>query len=234
MRAYKATYNFKCLEQLYRVGKTYTSDKLEMCKHGFHYCENMEHTMNFYSANDKFVLLEIEILGNVIHGDLNKSVTDKIKVIRAVPFEEYTHNMKANFPTFEWDEKGNLISQTWYDDKKHIYEYDERNNRISHTYPWGDKTFWEYDERNNRISERYSNGRDPVFWEYDERNNRISETHAFGNHIWEYDERNNMISETYPSGDKYTFEYDENNKRVSLTHPRGKKFMFDNTNVTEE
>ena len=48
MKAYKATYNMKCLNQAYKVGKTYISDKYELCRYGFHYCLQMEDTIGYY------------------------------------------------------------------------------------------------------------------------------------------------------------------------------------------
>ena len=185
MIAYKATYNFKCRNQEYKIGKTYTSDRMEICKHGFHFCQKMEDVLNYYSNSSNFILLEVEILGK-IETIQDKSVTDKLKVLRVIPFEEYTDSMKTQFSTFEYNERNNLISTTYPNGDKYTFEYDERNNRISETNPYGDKYTFEYDERNNKISMTNPNG---------------------DKYTFEYDERNNKISTTYPNGDKYTFEY---------------------------
>ena len=180
MKAYKATYNFKCFNQEYKVGKTYTADKMKMCRYGIHFCYDMKDVENYYPHNEKFVLLEIEILGNVeTRGD--KSVTDKIKVLRVIPPEEYT--FPAN--TYEYDDRGNVISETTPDGSKYTYEYDDRNNRISMACPDGSKWTYEYDDRGNRIS---MTGPYDYKWTY------------------EYDDRNNRISEIHPDGEKYTYE----------------------------
>jgi len=233
MIAYKATYNFKCRNQEYKVGKTYTADRMKICEHGFHFCQKMEDVFNYYNPSSDFILLEIEILGNV-HTEGDKSVTDKLKVIRVIPEEEYTEWMKSWFPIYEYDKRNNKISKTYPDGDKWTFEYDERNNRISQTYPNGEKYTFEYDDRNNKISETYPNGKKYTY-EYDDRNNKISETYPNGEkYTFEYDDRNNKISETYPNGEKYTFEYDDRNNNISLTYSSGEKYTFEYAVITEE
>ena len=207
MKAYKATYNFKCHDQEYKVGKTYTSDKMKMCHYGIHFCQNMSDVINYYPHSKDFVLLEIEVLGN-IETDGNKSVTDKIKVLRVVPEEEYTFPVN----TFEYDDRGNMISMTTPYGNKWTYEYDDRNNMISETFSSGGKSTFEYDDRGNMISATYPNG---------------------DNHTFEYDDRGNMISATYPNGGKSTFEYDDRGNMISKIYPNGGKSTYEVAIITE-
>ncbi len=93
---YKATYNMVANHNyfLYEVGKTYTHDgQIALCEEGFHYCEKPEQVLNYYNPRPDFVLLEVLILSkNRIHsGDETypKSVTDKIKILRVIPWEEH-------------------------------------------------------------------------------------------------------------------------------------------------
>ena len=203
MKAYKATYNFKCKSQEYKVGKTYTSDKMKICSYGIHFCQDMKNVLNYYSFNKDFVLLEIEILGKV-ETEFDKSVTDKIKVLRVVPFEEYT--FKDKLPAFEYDEKGNMISTTYLFGHKYTYEYDDKGNKISETCPDGRKYTYEYDDKGNKISQTCPNG-NKLTWEYDEKGNKISETCPYERkYTFKYDEKGNKISQTYPDGDKITWE----------------------------
>ena len=135
MKAYKATYNMKCETLTYEVGETYSITSMEMCKHGFHFCKEMKDVLVYYSYNENFVLMEVEILGTVeVEG--TKGVTDKMRVVRIVPKEEYTFSV----PVCEYDERNNMISKTYPDGGKSTWEYDERNNRISETLP--DGTAW--------------------------------------------------------------------------------------------
>ena len=184
MIAYKATHNFKCRNQTYKVGKTYTSDKFKICQHGMHYCNKMEDTLNYYEPTKNFILLEVEILG-VVETRQDKSVTNKLKVLRVVEFDEYTHSMKSRFVVYEYDDRGNKISVTFPNGSKRIFEYDDRGNMISMTYADGDKYTFEYDNSGNNISVTYPS------------NYKIT---------YEYDDHGNMISGTYPNGDKLTYD----------------------------
>ena len=226
MKGYKATYNFKCRNQEYKVGKTYTADMMMMCSYGIHFCQNMKDVINYYYPTKDFILLEIDVLGNVETED-DKSVTDKIKVLRVIPPEEYT------FLSYKYDDRGNMISETTPDGDKYTYEYDDRGNMISMTYPDGSKYTFEYDDRNNKISMTYPYGRKYTY-EYDDRGNKISETYPNGdNHTYEYDDRGNKISETTPDGDKYTYEYDDRNNMISMTYPSGAKYTYEVAIITE-
>lgn len=154
MKGYKATLNMKCRDFLFEVGKTYEIEgKLQICKNGFHFCRKMKDTTTYYTPNDKFILLEVEALGDIQHED-NKSVTNRINILRVVPKEEY------NFKTweYEWDDRCNMISETNQYGDKWSYKYDDRNNMISMTAPNRDKWSYEYDDRNNMISETTPNG----------------------------------------------------------------------------
>ena len=148
MKGYKATYNMKCLDFIFEVGKTYEIEgELEICRNGFHFCRKMEYTANYYPPTNTFILLEVEALGDIQHGG-DKSVTSRIKILRVVPKEEYTFKTYE----YEWDDRGNMISETTPCGLKYSYEYDDRNNKISRTYPSGRSYSYEYDDQNNMIS----------------------------------------------------------------------------------
>ena len=164
----------KCISLTYEVGKTYSINNLKICSHGFHFCQKMENVLNYYDHSEDFVLLEVEALGEVIN-EKDKSVTDKIKILRVVPVEEYTFTI-------------------------YKYEYDSCGNKISETHPDGSFRKWEYDSRGNMISTTNSYGIVLKF-EYDSYGNKISEIHPDGiNWKWEYDSYGNKISETNPNG----------------------------------
>jgi YD repeat-containing protein len=226
MIGYKATHNLKCRNQEYKVGKTYTANKLEMCRHGFHFCEKMEDTLNYYTPNSDFILIEIEILGEVINED-NKSVTNKMKVLRILTIEEYSKEMLEIFPIFTYDDNHNMISKKFPDGYEIVFTYDERNNKISEE-SQGYWTRYEYDNFNNVVTKSYSNG-EKYKYEYDDRRNMIKKICPSGyTTLYEYDERGNKISETtYPSGCKRIYEYDERNNIISETYPDGSKRTYE-------
>ena len=198
MIAYKATYNFKCHNQTYAVGKTYKSDKFKIRRYGMHYCNNKEDTLYYYLPKKDFILLEVEILGD-IETDKNNSVTNKLKILRVVPPDEYTDHMKSRFPIYEYDDLGNIITWIDSDGRKNTMEYDSSCNMISMTNQNGFKLTYEYDDHNNKISETNPSGRKRTY-EYDDHGNRISETSCGRIYTMEYDEHGNKIRVIYPSG----------------------------------
>jgi YD repeat-containing protein len=195
MKGYKATKNMKCLDLTYEVGKTYSIDKLTICSHGFHFCQEMKDVVNYYQPTEYFVLLEVEALGKMQTQD-NKSATDNLKVIRVVPKEEYTFDVCQ-------------------------YEYDSFGNKIKVTTPSGDVVQYEYDSFGNMI--KRTNPSEGVYqWEYDSFGNKIKQTYPCGTvHQYEYDSFGNKIKESYPSGIVYLYEYDSFGNKIKQTNPNG-------------
>ena len=153
MRGFKATYNMKCRDLTYEVGKIYSIDKLEICNYGFHFCQKMEDVIDYYNPNKDLILLEVEALGK-IETDGNKSVTDKMKILRIVPKEEY------NFKTYqyEYNEFGNMIKEINPSGSVWQYEYDDFGNKIKQIMPFRAVRQYEYDDFGNMIKEIYPSG----------------------------------------------------------------------------
>jgi len=97
MKGYKGSTEGRCINQQYEVGETYTLDErtqgpLQMCLTGFHFCRKLHNVNKHYALHEvRLVLFEVETLGKVINNG-KKSVTDKIRIIREVPREEWTGN----------------------------------------------------------------------------------------------------------------------------------------------
>ena len=183
MKAYKASYNGVCRDFKYEVGMTYETDEIIICRRGFHACLNMANTLLYYKYNKYFVLFEVELLGKIIK-DNDKVVTDKIKIVRVVPPEEYVD--------FKVDDKGNII----YENScgiEYWNEYDLNKNCIYQKTSDGYECWNEFDERNNCIHYKDSDGTE--WWrEYDLNNNCIHRKHSNGSESWrEFDSKNNCI-----------------------------------------
>ena len=136
MKAYKASYNGKCQSLTYKVGKTYTfKGKLEICSTGFHFCNDFDSLLQYYPMKKELKIFEIEILGKVI-SEGNKSVTDKLKVIREIPLSEFKEGLKFS----KYDKKNNVIHSKYSSGYEYWNEYDKNNNRIyskdSNGYEW--------------------------------------------------------------------------------------------------
>ena len=174
MKAYKASYNGVCRGNFkYEVGQTYEITNIKICHRGFHACKKMSDTLQYYAYYKNFVLFEVELLGKVIEGD-DKVVTNKIKIIRIVPPEEYDG--------FKVDNRGNLIYRKHYNGYEWWREYDERNNCIHHKDSVGTEYYKKYDVHDNLIHFKASDGTE--WWK-------------------EYDEHNNLIHFKHPDGRKY-------------------------------
>lgn len=67
---------------IYEIGQTYElNGKLELCKSGYHYCENLENIYKYYPYNS--VIVNIEIPQDAYtHTDNDKSCANKIKLLK--------------------------------------------------------------------------------------------------------------------------------------------------------
>jgi len=182
MIAYKGTYNYKCLGQEYKVGKTYTADNMKMFECGIHFCPNVKDVLYHYLPEPELVILKIAVLGESdVFCDVG--VTDKMKVLRVFTKEEYTEQMNEIIEKFSFNEKGNVISvdsgfgygYRWTRDSegfivskvKHKddfcierfdFEWDKSGRLVKKIIPGVEVSSCEYDDRGNRISihfERY-------------------------------------------------------------------------------
>ena len=181
---FKATYDFICRDHKFEIGKTYELPGIPIpCKYGFHYCQDPINVLEYYSIQYNFRLLEIEDLGESITQE-DKTVTNKIRIIREIPKEEY-------YPLFGIvnNELKITTEDYWYKRK-----YDERNNLISTSDSYGNWENQKFDERNNLIYYQNSN-RTWQKYEYDERNNCTYSESSSGYHVFRtFDENNTEIS----------------------------------------
>ena len=84
--------DLSCRGFRYEVGKTYEIDgEIELCSRGFHFCQKLFDVNSFYSfRRDDYRFCEVEALGDVITEENGtKSVTNKIKIVREIPKEEF-------------------------------------------------------------------------------------------------------------------------------------------------
>jgi hypothetical protein len=145
---FKATYNFVCRDHKFEIGQTYELPGNPIpCEYGFHYCQDPINVLGYYPIKHSFRLLEIEDLGESIT-EGNKSVTNKIRIIREIPKEEY-------YQLFGVINNELIIIA---EDCTYKRTFDENNNIIRFEDSSG---YWEkieYDENNNEIYSERSNG----------------------------------------------------------------------------
>ena len=80
--------DWTCREFQYEVGKTYEENITpETCSRGFHFCERASDCFKYYPFNSRNKVAEIVALGD-IDTDGVKSCTNKIQIIREIPWDE--------------------------------------------------------------------------------------------------------------------------------------------------
>ena len=80
--------DWTCRGFQYKIGKTYEENITpETCSRGFHFCERASDCFNYYLFNSRNKVAEIVALGD-IDTDGVKSCTNKIQIIREIPWDE--------------------------------------------------------------------------------------------------------------------------------------------------
>src|SRR5574344_137783 len=161
MRGYKMMDpDMTCKGFQYEIGKEYfLENKLVLCKNGFHFCKNPFDCLGYYDnikGNKRLFL--VESLGEVITDD-NKTVTNKIKIIKEIKdiekfFEENMDNFKVDLNYISIYQK---LSEEFIDKHK-------------------DKVYWGYISQYQKLSEEFIEKHcDKVEWVYISMNQKLSE-----------------------------------------------------------
>ena len=68
-------------------GKFEEEGKLDVCGHGMHFCQTAADCFNYYSFNSENKVAEVIAYGDV-RTDGDKSCTDKLEIVREIPWDE--------------------------------------------------------------------------------------------------------------------------------------------------
>jgi len=237
---YKATNNMKCESLTYEVGKEYYITSKQMCYNGFHYCKNIEDTLDYYEYKvGRTVFIEIEDLDPNPDVSEYKVVSQHIKVLRVVGLDEFPE-------PYKFDEKGNMLvdGKGWhktYDEEGRVLEsfrmdggvktleysqeYDKFGNITSFKQPSGFNWKATYTEDGKDLT--FENNHYSWEKEYDENGNVISykdsRTLEGGHYDWtkDYDENNNLVF--YITSDAYwiKYSYDEEGRIIREVNSNG-------------
>ena len=80
--------DWTCRGFQYEVGKIFEEDvKPSCCDRGFHFCKKAADCFNYYSFNSENKVAEVIALGEV-DTDGKKSCTNKIQIVREIPWQE--------------------------------------------------------------------------------------------------------------------------------------------------
>lgn len=170
IKGYKGFYRkngkLTCLDVTYEIGKTYATNKVKLCNFGIHYCEKLDDVLDYYDLNDELVICEVEDLGDLTIKNGNKSVTNKLKIIKEIK------DFKSKLKNMKFDKNNNLIYKKDCNGNEWFYKYDKNNNKIYQKYYNGDEWFWKFDKNNNMTYKKDYSG-DEFFYKYDKNNNKI-------------------------------------------------------------
>ena len=91
MKAYKGfDKDLKCRDFQYEIGKTYETDKAELCKCGFHACLYPLDVFNYYNpAESRFCIVELDNVTEESSDD-SKVCGTRIKIVKEVNLSELT------------------------------------------------------------------------------------------------------------------------------------------------
>ena len=97
----------------YAVGETYEMEEVPIvCERGFHFCERAVDCFNYYGFDPKNKVAEIEALGD-IDSDGSKSCTNKIHIIREIPWQEILDLVNTGNGCTGMGNSGNRNSGNW-------------------------------------------------------------------------------------------------------------------------
>ena len=80
--------DWSCRNKQYTCpGKFEEEGELEVCGHGMHFCENAADCFDYYDFNSNNKVAEVIAYGTVLKKG-NKSCTDKLEIVREIPWDE--------------------------------------------------------------------------------------------------------------------------------------------------
>ncbi|MCR8918390.1 hypothetical protein NW212_09660, partial [Bacteroides sp. ET225] len=99
--------NLRCRDFQYEIGKEYETERVELCKEGFHFCENPHDVLSYYSAGkgNRFAVVEASEVSDE-KGDDSKRVSKRISVKAEISvFEICRIAVSAFFENFGFRKK---------------------------------------------------------------------------------------------------------------------------------
>ena len=99
--------NLRCRDFQYEIGKEYETERAELCREGFHFCENPHDVLSYYSAGDgnRFAVVEASEVSDE-KGDDSKRVSKRISVKAEISVSEICRiAVSAFFENFGFKKK---------------------------------------------------------------------------------------------------------------------------------
>lgn len=166
---YKATWNYKCLEQTYEIGQEYKLDEAPIiCHRGFYYCKIAKNVFRYYNYDMGFKLLEIEDLSDeTIHNythnptEYDKSCSNHIRIIREITDPDELFKFLGKFKTF--NEHGDVLTYKNSDGSWSKSTYNEQRQFLKYEDNTGESYEYIYNEEGRVITYNHKIGNN-IFW----------------------------------------------------------------------
>ena len=111
----------------YEVGGIYEEDvKPMVCDRGFHFCEKAADCFNYYQFNPENKVAEVIALGEV-DSDGTKSCTNKIQIVREIPWQELLEIVNTGKGCTGLCNSGNRNSGNWNSGNRNSGDWNSGN-----------------------------------------------------------------------------------------------------------
>ena len=101
--------NMACRDFQYELGKTYKTDKAELCKYGFHACLNPRDVLDYYEQNEGSRYFKVKLSGEIAKCD---NLDTKVAATEITILEEI--NIDEVIKTTEWWKTENVLDLLYY------------------------------------------------------------------------------------------------------------------------
>ena len=112
--AYKGMdFNMACKGFHYEIGKSYKTDKAELCNCGFHACLNPRDVLDYYPKYASSRYFKVKLSGEITKCD---NIDTKVAATEITILEEITDTFNEVIETTEWWKNENVIDLLYFSD----------------------------------------------------------------------------------------------------------------------
>ena len=103
--------NMTCRDFQYEIGKTYKTNKAELCKCGFHSCLNPIDVLDYYEQDEDSRYFKVKLSGEITKCD---DFDAKVAATEITILEEITDNFNELIETTEWWKNENVLDLLYW------------------------------------------------------------------------------------------------------------------------
>ena len=143
-------------------GKFEEEGELDVCGHGMHFCQTAADCFNYYSFNSENKVAEVIAYGDV-RTDGDKSCTDKLEIVREIPWDEVLRivnlgkNCTGRCNTGDWN-TGNRNTGDWNTGDRNTGDWNT-GNRNTGNRNTGDRNTGDWNTGNRNTGNRNTGDR---------------------------------------------------------------------------